>query len=80
MTGRRRPRLGLDTARGAARAGGRITVVADDPAAIAERCWDAGFEVRVRGPADGGAIVVIGLLEVELEVIPRRQPVRLFSS
>jgi hypothetical protein len=41
----------------------------DDALAIAERCWDAGFEVRVRGPADAGTIVVIDPFDIELEVI-----------
>jgi catechol 2,3-dioxygenase-like lactoylglutathione lyase family enzyme len=46
-----------------------ITLVVDDALAIAERCWDAGFEVRVRGPADAGTIVVIDPFDLELEVI-----------
>ena len=47
----------------------RVTLVVDDPLAIAERCWDAGFEVRVRGFADATTIVVIDPFDRELEVI-----------
>jgi catechol 2,3-dioxygenase-like lactoylglutathione lyase family enzyme len=47
----------------------RITLVADDAAALAERCWDLGFEVRVREPEDITTIVVIDPFGLELEVI-----------
>ena len=47
----------------------RVTLVVDDALAIAERCWDAGFEVRVRGFADATTIVVIDPFDRELEVI-----------
>ena len=46
----------------------RVTLVVDDALAIAERCWDAGFEVRVRGAADETTIVVIDPFDRELEV------------
>lgn len=46
----------------------RVTLVVDDALAIAERCWDAGFEVRVRGTADETSIVVIDPFDRELEV------------
>jgi len=47
----------------------RVTLVVDDALAIAERCWDAGFEVRVRGFADATTIVVIDPFDRELEVV-----------
>ena len=47
----------------------RITLVVDDAAALAERCWDLGFEVRVREPVDTTTIVVIDPFGLELEVI-----------
>ena len=47
----------------------RITLVVDDALAVAERCWDAGFTVRVGGPADAESIVVIDASDVEVEVI-----------
>ena len=50
-------------------AGDRVTLVVDDALAIAERCWDAGFEVRVRGAADETTIVVIDPFDRELEVV-----------
>ena len=46
-----------------------VTLVVDDALAIAERCWDAGFEVRVRDGADATTIVVIDPFDRELEVI-----------
>jgi extradiol dioxygenase family protein len=49
----------------------RVTLVVDDALAIAERCWDAGFEVRVRGTADATTIVVIDPFDRELEVRSR---------
>ena len=54
----------------------RVTLVVDDAEAIAERCWDAGFEVRVRGSADARTIVLIDPFDRELEVISSdgRQP------
>jgi hypothetical protein len=47
----------------------RVTLVVDDALAIAERCWDAGFEVRVRGTADATSVVVVDPFDRELEVI-----------
>ena len=47
----------------------RITLVVDDAAALAERCWDLGFEVRVREPVDTTTIVVIDPFDRELEVV-----------
>ena len=47
----------------------RVTLVVDDALAVAERCWDAGFEVRVHGGADATTIVVIDPFDRELEVI-----------
>jgi hypothetical protein len=32
-----------------------VAVVVDDPVAIAERCWDAGYTVRVHDGAAGAA-------------------------
>jgi hypothetical protein len=52
----------------------RVTLVVDDALAIAERCWDAGFEVRVRGSADATTIVVIDPFDRELEVISATTP------
>lgn len=49
----------------------RVTLVVDDALAIAERCWDAGFEVRVREGADQTTVVVIDPFGRELEVISR---------
>ena len=46
----------------------RVTLVVDDALAIAERCWDAGFEVRVRESEDATTIVVIDPFDRELEV------------
>jgi catechol 2,3-dioxygenase-like lactoylglutathione lyase family enzyme len=59
----------VTTGRGAAN--DRVTLVVDDVVAIAERCWDAGFEVRVGGSADAESIVVIDPFDLELEVIAR---------
>jgi hypothetical protein len=50
----------------------RVTLVVDDALAIAERCWDAGFEVRVHGRAGATSIVVIDPFDRELEVITSR--------
>jgi hypothetical protein len=47
----------------------RVTLVVDDALAIAERCWDAGFEVRVHGAADATSVVVIDPFDRELEVV-----------
>jgi catechol 2,3-dioxygenase-like lactoylglutathione lyase family enzyme len=47
----------------------RVTLVVDDALAIAERCWDAGFEVRVRGPVDARTIAVVDPFDLELEVV-----------
>ena len=52
---------------GPAAADARVTLVVDDALAIAERCWDAGFTVRVRG----SEIVVVDPFEHELELISR---------
>jgi catechol 2,3-dioxygenase-like lactoylglutathione lyase family enzyme len=45
----------------------RVTLVVDDAIAIAERCWNAGFEIHVS--ADTGTIVVIDPFDLEVEVI-----------
>ena len=50
----------------------RVTLVVDDALAIAERCWDAGFVVRVDGVADDRPIVVIDPFGLEVEVISKR--------
>ena len=50
----------------------RVTLLVDDALAIAERCWDAGFEVRVHGAADATSVVVIDPFDRELEVISSR--------
>ena len=50
----------------------RVTLVVDDALAIAERCWDAGFEVRVHGAAGATSVVVIDPFDRELEVISSR--------
>ena len=49
----------------------RVTLVVDDALAIAERCWDAGLEVRVPDGADETTIVVIDPSGREVEVISR---------
>lgn len=49
----------------------RVTLVVDDALAFAERCWDAGFEVRVREGADETTIVVIDPFDRKLEVVSR---------
>ena len=49
----------------------RVTLVVDDVLAIAERCWDAGFVVRVDESADDGPIVVIDPVGLEVELTRR---------
>ena len=55
----------------------RVTLVVDDAIAIAERCWNAGFEIHVS--ADTGTIVVVDPFDLEVEIIsssdhrPRRE-------
>jgi catechol 2,3-dioxygenase-like lactoylglutathione lyase family enzyme len=39
--------------------GGPVLVHVDDPLAVAERCWDAGFTVRFLDPPFGDAIVSV---------------------
>jgi hypothetical protein len=46
----------------------RVTLIVDDALAIAERCWDAGFEVRVHEIAGATSVVVIDPFGRELEV------------
>lgn len=46
----------------------RVTLIVEDALTIAERCWDTGFEVRVRESAGETTIVVIDPFERELEV------------
>lgn len=48
----------------------RVQLVVEDVVAIAERCWDAGFEVRVGASAESGSIVVVDPFDLELELIP----------
>ena len=48
----------------------RVQLVVDDVVTIAERCWDAGFVVRVGASADAESIVVIDPFGIELELIP----------
>ena len=47
----------------------RITLVVDDAVAIAARCWDAGFTVRVRESADATTIAVVDPFDLELELV-----------
>jgi hypothetical protein len=49
----------------------RVTLIVDDALAIAERCWDAGLEVRVPEDADETTVVVIDPFGRELELISR---------
>lgn len=60
--------VGLVTT-GPGAANDRLMLVVDDVVAIAERCWDAGFEVRVGGSPDTRSIVVIDPFDLELELI-----------
>jgi hypothetical protein len=53
------------------RVSNRVTLIVDDALAIAERCWDAGLEVRVPDGADETTVVVIDAFGRELEVISR---------
>jgi catechol 2,3-dioxygenase-like lactoylglutathione lyase family enzyme len=54
---------------GPSAANDRVTLIVDDVMRIAERCWDAGFEVRVGAADDDGSIVVIDPFDLELELI-----------
>jgi hypothetical protein len=47
----------------------RVKLVVDDVDEVAARCWDAGFEVHVRGTADASTIVVIDPSGLEVELI-----------
>lgn len=47
----------------------RIRLVVDDAVAIAARCWDAGFTVRVRESADAVTIAVVDPFDLELELV-----------
>lgn len=47
-------------------------LVVDDPTAIAERCWDAGFSVHVREAASGeAALAVVDPFGRRLVLVPR---------
>jgi hypothetical protein len=47
-------------------------LVVDDPSALAERCWDAGFTVQVReAPAGGTMLVVVDPFGRELVLVAR---------
>jgi hypothetical protein len=47
----------------------RRRLVVDDAVAIAARCWDAGFTVRVRGSAAATTIAVVDPFDLELELV-----------
>ena len=49
----------------------RVILVVDDAPAIAEWCWDAGFEIHVRGSGDASTYVVIDPFGHEVELISR---------
>jgi len=55
-----------------------IVVDVDDPAEIAERCWDAGFRVRVREVAAGRALQlsVVDPLGRQIDLNRRRRLVK----
>jgi len=49
-----------------------IELEVDDPNEVAERCWDAGFDVLVGGDATGGALVsVLDPFGRRIELTPR---------
>lgn len=49
----------------------RVALSADDPALLAERCWDAGFEVRVHDDATGRTLFsVIDPFGRRIDLIP----------
>jgi catechol 2,3-dioxygenase-like lactoylglutathione lyase family enzyme len=60
---------GALVATGPSAAHDRVTLVVDDDLAIAARCWDGGFKVRIAGSADDESIVVIDPFDLELELI-----------
>jgi hypothetical protein len=49
----------------------RVRLFVDDAAALAERCWDAGFTVRAGGSSDGGIVVMVAPLDLEVEITSR---------
>jgi hypothetical protein len=68
---------------GPAAKGRRITLVVDDAVAIAERCWDAGFTVRIRDSTDATTIAVIDPFALELALLtpsPRSHPASVDDS
>ena len=48
---------------------GPITLFVDDVVAVAERCWDAGFTVRVRESAEATTVAVIDPFDLEMELV-----------
>ena len=49
----------------------RVALSADDPAGLAERCWDAGFEVRVHDDATGRTLFsVVDPFGRQIDLIP----------
>lgn len=59
---------------------GRVAIVVRDAIAVAERCWDAGFEVRVRGSEEATTIAVVDPFELELELVSAASQSRLSAT
>lgn len=47
----------------------RTRLVVDDAVAVAARCWDAGFTVRVRESGDATTIAVVDPFDLEVELV-----------
>lgn len=54
----------------------RCKLAVDSPAAIAERCWDAGYTIRLRSE-DGDDLIVVDPFGREIVLMPRDSAVSL---
>jgi hypothetical protein len=50
-----------------------IELIVEQPNELADRCWDAGYTVQVRGDDEGDSLSVIDPLGRRIDLVPRQE-------